>query len=600
MCSKDDNMTWNAATLKAVTRSILVVAADSPRQLRSIADYVCDGVNDEVEIVEASNALVTTNLFTRTGDSIPGELNYYPCAFYCADDSKYYLFYKDKRYDSTDGKTWGNAQTLTGWSNYSVARVWKEGATTWKALHRGFNDGIFYSTSSNGIAWTVQNGGTAVLTMSAAGATTSWDALASELDPCGLIKVSSTYYLFYNTVGVFPRRTAIATSTNLTSWTKSTQPLFGDNYFCPDVFVYNSRIYMVICHFTGYHHTASRPAQEEIELWSIAQGDFPGNYRREDWTFHAVVLRSSSDTGTVNIDVPSVITSNIQRTAFPSETMLQMIFYEYGGNEYAEQAFTSLPTASGVRGGTITLAPGRYDLSDTIYVRDGSSVDARGALLVWDTWTVADHGAVVMGNQSRWDGGRIADMGGVASGAGFRTQWTTRALVENVVVQDFETAFLDSGHFNRFRNNRALNATYGYRGSGVGPIVDSCNFEFCSRALFLDVANGRVVNCIAEHCDYIDIGTTACVNTLIDGLTFTAQKKVAGASAIIYVRANCDNLLVKNSTIDIPAGEAGAAAYAKVYEGATNNAFVDVQRTAGKTLDDSGTGTTEVRVIDLA
>jgi len=137
-------------------------------------------------------------------------------------DSTYYYYYTyhdaNDRYQigrasSTDGKSWtkdiaDNPVFMKGASGKFddagtwLPLVWVEDRT-WHMLYSGTRDAICltnnaigYATSSDGVSWVRQNSGNAVLS----GTTGKWDENHAEAG--GIIKVGSTYYLFYSTFAV--------------------------------------------------------------------------------------------------------------------------------------------------------------------------------------------------------------------------------------------------------------------------------------------------------------------------------------------------------------------------------------------------------------
>ena len=106
--------------------------------------------------------------------------------------------------------------------------VWIEGST-WNMLYTA-SDGHreeYYATSTDGLSWAVQNNGHGVLV----GTLGQWDYYQgySDVEGWGLIKIGSTYYLWYDTLSNLPRKTGLATSTDLIHWTKdSNNPIFID------------------------------------------------------------------------------------------------------------------------------------------------------------------------------------------------------------------------------------------------------------------------------------------------------------------------------------------------------------------------------------
>ena len=121
-------------------------------------------------------------------------------------------------YTSPNGKTGWTADPLnpmlTG-DNEGVPMVWKEGGI-WYMLYRYGSslDRIGLASSADGSIWT-RYAGNPVLT----GTPGQWDDPSNSMDPWGVMKVGSTYYLWYNTIGG-TRGAGLATSSDLMHWTK--------------------------------------------------------------------------------------------------------------------------------------------------------------------------------------------------------------------------------------------------------------------------------------------------------------------------------------------------------------------------------------------
>lgn len=228
---------------------------------------------------------------------------------------------------SSDGLSWTKDTTnnpvldhgSTGaWDDNRIwcPMVWKEG-TTWYMIYSGDKSGadiqVGLATSSDGVNWT-KEALNPVLATSAAG----WDSAQAE--GWGLIKVGSTYYLWYGTVSP-TRRYGLATSTNLTSWTKDTanNPIFDNGRFCPDVFKYGSYYYLLIPHYTsGTDYT-------EFELYR----DSNPTFYPADRTFIGVkkTYGTSGAWENEDEDTPWFLTNDITKTLTPSDDL----WCYYGG-----------------------------------------------------------------------------------------------------------------------------------------------------------------------------------------------------------------------------------------------------------------------------
>jgi len=229
---------------------------------------------------------------------------------------------------SNDGKTWtaddANNPVLTPtetWegSNVGVPMVWKEGST-WYMLYRGGSpDRIGLATSSDAVNWT-KSASNPVLS----GDSGEWDD--RDLDPWGVIKVGSTYYLWYNTIGSVPglgRCTGLATSTNLTDWTKDLDnPIFTGGRFCAFPFKHDGDYYLLIPHYT------SGSDYSQIELYRDSSPTFHSgdrkylgvaiNYGPTDWDDH-------------DQDTPAVLTDTINRDTFTASNGELWAYYSGEG-----------------------------------------------------------------------------------------------------------------------------------------------------------------------------------------------------------------------------------------------------------------------------
>jgi len=258
-------------------------------------------------------------------------------------DSTYHAYYGSGSINhatSPDGVDWtldSENNPLSGiTSNNGVPSVWKEGAT-WHMLFRmdpGDDYGIGYASSSDGITWSPDESNP-VLT----GDESEWDDNA-RLDPWGVIKIGSTYYLYYSTVSVPPNRaTGIATSTDLINWTKDdNNPIFDDHRYCIWVIKYGLYYYAFVPHYTvGTNYG-------EIEL-----------YRDVNPTFYAAdredlgEVRESLGDGwdSHDLDTPCILTDDVFRNTFDASNG-EMWMYYAGELDGAWQ--TGLAIANGIQG----------------------------------------------------------------------------------------------------------------------------------------------------------------------------------------------------------------------------------------------------------
>lgn len=196
-----------------------------------------------------------------------------------------------------------------------VCDFWKEGST-WYMIYMGVdasgNSKHGLATSSDCVSWT-KSGSNPVLS-----ANYSWekDGSLHALD-CGPIwKVGSTYYFFYGTWMTPIRSVGLATSTNLTSWTKVySTPLFtSDRYTCGG-FVRSPYYYITVSHYT-------KSAQySDIELWRSLSPEFTNpELVRLVAPHNASISWQAKD-----LEWFSVIPSNIEKTGYPNNKLYILI-----------------------------------------------------------------------------------------------------------------------------------------------------------------------------------------------------------------------------------------------------------------------------------
>ena len=103
------------------------------------------------------------------------------------------------------------------------------------------------ATSIDGITWTKDLNNPVLV-----GEEGEWDENGAE--SWGLIKVDSTYYVFYEAVhsdGSSGRSIGVATSTDLVNWTKDlNNPIMTGGRFCPFIFKYGAYYYLLVPHYT--------------------------------------------------------------------------------------------------------------------------------------------------------------------------------------------------------------------------------------------------------------------------------------------------------------------------------------------------------------
>jgi len=281
-------------------------------------------------------------------------------------------------FTSSNGETgWtpdANNPVLSG-DNQGVPMAWKEG-DTWYMLYRyGSPLRIGLANSTDATHWTEYEGNPVVT-----GDPSQWDDPSYGLDPTGVIKVGSTYYLWYNSIGGGPlgRCIGIATSTDLKHWTKdSNNPIFTSGRFCSFAFKYSGYYYMLVPHYTYSDYG-------EIELYKDVNPTFYPSSR----VFLGVPVNPGPEGSWDDrrFDTPCVLTDTIYRDS-----------YAASNNElWAYYAGTGTPTGSGADWWTgmcieqsITDALARFDQAYASSFPD-----------------LVDEKVVLDYNSSCWDGAR--------------------------------------------------------------------------------------------------------------------------------------------------------------------------------------------------
>jgi predicted GH43/DUF377 family glycosyl hydrolase len=221
--------------------------------------------------------------------------------------------------------------------------VWKEGST-WYMLYAGSNSTtnqqnyIGLATSTNGVSWTKQNSGNPVFSGG------GW--CANDVEPWGLIKISSTYYLWFSTLNNVPRSLGFATSTNLMSWTAdANNPIFPGasgtaGVYCACPFTYNGSYYLLVTEDPG---SVGEGGVDRINLYWSATPTFYSGARTFLGT--AISCGGSSDWDGQYVDTPFVYTANVSRTV-PLGSTLDIYYTGEAVGGGAATDFTGLVTGA--------------------------------------------------------------------------------------------------------------------------------------------------------------------------------------------------------------------------------------------------------------
>lgn len=336
---------------KGRTSTIVIAASDTPTKLKAQADYICDGTNDQEEIRAAINGILNLSNawphYTSDTTVVIGGINF-PLVWF--DGTTYHAYGGDATYanilhaTSADGLSWAldteNNPMITKGEAYdsssvAVANVWNEGAN-WYMVYRG--------------------SGACVCLATASAASGPWTKYASNpvindeigIDPAGIMKVSSTYYLYTNTTGS-DREVNYYTSTDLHTWVRGVgNPIFTGGRYCSCPFVYNSIYYLLVSRYINNGRGGV------IELWSCTSPTFKDGQRK----FLGVVIYDATHP---SVDTPTVVTADITRV-FSSGTDVFKCYY------------SKKLTASGIKYPGLLTLPGTVAeaIADTIIPSSGS------------------------------------------------------------------------------------------------------------------------------------------------------------------------------------------------------------------------------------
>jgi hypothetical protein len=247
--------------------------------------------------------------------TLSGVRNGFASVFYDSSSGIYHLYCSWTsilHFTSSDGKTgWtpdpGNP-VLSG-NNEGVPMVWKEDST-WYMLYRyGGPDKIGLATSTDATHWT-RYGGNPVLTE------------GGFIDPWGVIKVGSTYYLWYND-GDGGRAARLATSTDLVHWTKDpNNPIFTGGRFCVFPFKYGGYYYMLVPHYTSGPYG-------EIELYRDVNPTFYPSSR--EYLGVPIIPGPAGTWDDHRFDTPCVLTDTIYRDTYTAANNELWVYYAATG-----------------------------------------------------------------------------------------------------------------------------------------------------------------------------------------------------------------------------------------------------------------------------
>jgi len=150
----------------------------------------------------------------------------------------------------------------------------------------------------------------------------TWEATGGNYDPWGLIKIDTNYYMFYN-CDDGPRNRCIGLATipasdltgegDPTNWTKDeNNPIFKWGRFCPFVFKYADYYYMIV----SYTMFDTSSVFHKFEIYRDSNPTFYKNHREKGC--YVLELGPEDSWDVSYIDTPSMLTTDITRTAIPT------------------------------------------------------------------------------------------------------------------------------------------------------------------------------------------------------------------------------------------------------------------------------------------
>ena len=375
-------------SLNNQSATFVVSASDSLYKER--ADYVCDGVDDQVEIdaaIKACFQLDKINDWSRYNDGLP--VWNAPFVSVMLEGGTYYLYYACAgnlcRALSSDGLNWtadaAHNPVLTPgggieWDSDSLFYpcIWKEGGT-WYLTYVGIKDNVKkvgLATSADGFTWVKEATNPILETED-----TGWEGSSPSLEGNAIIKVGATYYYYYSTYSspTGRRGIGVATSNDLITWTKDPRnPAFTDDRICPAVFKYGADYYLLVCKLLS--GLSSPYYSGAIELYkSSAPTFYP-----EDTEFLGIALKEKgAEASGWILDTPCVLTDDITRSTFP-DNQLWTYFSAQVPNVTELAIETDIDAALNLdkpHGGEIVLLDGTFNI-ETYNFRLSYGVCLRG------------------------------------------------------------------------------------------------------------------------------------------------------------------------------------------------------------------------------
>jgi hypothetical protein len=264
---------------------------------------------------------------------------------------------------STDGKTnWSDPTTVllpadVGTTYLVTSVVWRESAGDWRMLYTAFavNSNIHYATSTDGLTWT-DYGSNPVIS-----ADQDWDVGTAGrhfIEVTGVMKVGTTYYIYFGSINTGEqRKTGVAWTTDFVTFTRQTDPVFGDSgmsnvqepysgYFSgtPFTSAITGGIYYLLV--TPYEHGTQ---YSRMEMWASSSPLFPASNRRLVKTIltcgHGTVFPNRK------LDAISIATDNVSQNTFTAASNEIRIYFgaeHSSGDDGTKVWYTALATATNI------------------------------------------------------------------------------------------------------------------------------------------------------------------------------------------------------------------------------------------------------------
>jgi hypothetical protein len=309
------------------------------------------------------------------------------------DGTDYHLFFSYDGFNighatSTDGLFWtkdtANNPVVSG---HLVPLVWKVGST-WYMLYRDANasSGIKMSTSPDAVTWTADASNPVL----AEGGGGTWDN-TEKMDPWTIMKVGTTYYLWYSTVDG-TRRIGLATIAEAdlertnggdpTNWTKDgNNPIFDGTspvhpVIHPHVFKSGSTYYMLLLH--EKKALGSAVDYYETLLYSDSAPTFYSGSR-------TLLKRVTNDTlsgwAATNFTIDCILTDDINRDSFPSDELWAYTTGKNVSSVYATGLLRMAPISWAVAADTKTVVDNTGGGDDGTAIKPVSTLNDTDGML---------------------------------------------------------------------------------------------------------------------------------------------------------------------------------------------------------------------------